>query len=61
MMAARYGQASVVRLLLEQGADPTLRNQQGLDAIDFARQIDREHVAEAIAQAIRDRQPRGRW
>ena len=61
MMAARYGEASVVNLLLEQGADPTLRNQQGLDAIDFAQQTDRNHVAEAIAQAIRARQPRGRW
>lgn len=61
MMAARYGEASVVDLLLAEGADPTLRNQQGLDAIDFARQTDRDHVAEAIAQAIRARQPRGRW
>jgi len=61
MMAARYGQARVVELLLAAGADPDLRNQQGLDAIDFARQIDRGHVAEAIAAAIRTRRPAGRW
>ncbi len=61
MMAARYGDARVVDLLLAQGADPMLRNQQGLDAIDFARQADRVRVAEAIAEAIRARQPRGRW
>lgn len=61
MMAARYGQARVVQLLLDAGADPGLRNQQGLDAIDFARQIDRAHVAEAIAAVIRAQRPPGRW
>lgn len=61
MMAARYGRAEVVRLLLEEGADPTLRNQLGLDAIDFARQVGRETIVELIAAAIRARQPRGQW
>jgi len=61
MLAARYGEERVVRLLLEAGADPGLRNQQGLDAIDFARQIDRTSVAETIAAAIRGLRPRGRW
>jgi uncharacterized protein len=61
MLAARYGEERVVRLLLEAGADPGLRNQQGLDAIDFARQVDRGGVAEAIAAAIRAQRPSGRW
>lgn len=61
MMAARYGREEVVRLLLEEGADPTLRNQQALDAIDFARQVSRQNVVELIAAAIRARQPRGTW
>lgn len=61
MMAARYGREEVVRLLLEEGADPTLRNQLGLDAIDFARQVGRDTIVEVIAAAIRARQPRGQW
>lgn len=61
MMAARYGHEDVVRLLLEEGADPTLRNQRGLDAIDFARSVGRDRMVELIAAAIRARQPRGTW
>jgi ankyrin repeat protein len=61
MMAARYGQSSVVELLLEEGADPSLRNQQGLDAVDFALQAGRDALANHIAKAIRSRQPSGRW
>ena len=37
MMAAHYGTPAAVKLLLEAGADPTLKNQLGLTAIDFAR------------------------
>lgn len=61
MMAAHYGHPRVVRLLLEEGADPLLKNEQGLSAIDFARRADRADAAEAIAAAIRARQPAGRW
>ncbi|WP_366519051.1 ankyrin repeat domain-containing protein, partial [Rhodoferax sp. OV413] len=38
MMAAMYGNASGVKLLLEAGADPTLKNDKDLSATDFARQ-----------------------
>ena len=41
MMAAQYGSPDVVKLLLEEGADPTLKNQQGLSAVDFAQRVKR--------------------
>lgn len=61
MMAAHYGNPGVVKLLLEEGADPLLKNQQGLSAIDFANRAQRAESAEIIAAFVRARQPRGRW
>jgi ankyrin repeat protein len=57
MMAARYGHIAVVKLLLEEGADPTLLNEQGLAALDFARGAERPDVAEVIGAAVRARTP----
>ena len=61
MMAAQYGTPSAVTLLLEAGADATLRNALGLSAIDFAQRGKRGDSAELIAAARRSQQPRGRW
>lgn len=61
MMAAHYGHPSVVKLLLEEGADPLLKNQQGLSAIDFATRAQRAESAEIIAAFVRAKQPQGRW
>ena len=61
MMAARYGSLATVKLLLQEGADPALRNQLGMTALAFAQQADRKDAAQAIAQAIRSRQPAGQW
>jgi hypothetical protein len=61
MMAARYGTDAAVKLLLEEGADPLLRNEQGLSAIDFARAATRLAAVELIAAQVRERQPAGRW
>ena len=61
MMAAHYGTPSAVKLLLEAGADPLLRNEQGLSAIDFAQRANRADSAEIIAAFIRGRQPKGTW
>ncbi|MBT9549292.1 MAG: ankyrin repeat domain-containing protein [Hydrogenophaga sp.] len=60
MMAAHYGYSDVVRLLLEEGADPSLRNEQGLTAVDFARRARRDDMAELLAAALRARQTKGR-
>ena len=59
MMAARYGHADLVPLLLAEGADPTLRNEKGMTAIDFARQTGRDDQASLIAAAIRMRNAKG--
>jgi len=61
MMAAHYGTPSAVKLLLESGADPLLKNQQDLSAIDFAQRANRADSAEIIAAFVRARQPRGKW
>ncbi len=61
MMAAHYGTPSAVKLLLEAGADPMLRNDLGLTAIDFAQRGNRKESAELIATFIRGRQPKGSW
>lgn len=61
MMAAKYGSPEAVKLLLEAGADPTLRNELGLSAVDFAQEAQRKDVAETIAAAIRARKPSGKW
>ena len=53
MLAAMYGHADAVRLLLEEGADPSLRNEQGLTAVDFARRADRGDLANQIAARMR--------
>lgn len=62
MMAAQYGSNESVLLLLDEGADPTLKNQLGLTAYDFAMRVSRMESAERIAAAIRRRQPNpGKW
>ena len=61
MMAAFYGTPSAVKLLLEAGADPMIKNDQSLTAIDFAHKANRPESAEIIAAFIRAKQPRGKW
>ena len=61
MMAAMYGNAYAVKLLLDAGADPTIKNSLGLTAIDFAQKADRKDSVELIAAAIRGALPKGSW
>ena len=61
MMAAHYGTPSAVKLLLESGADPTLKNNLGLSAIDFAHQANRLESAAIIGAFVRGRRPKESW
>lgn len=61
MMAARYGTPEVVKLLLEEGADPTLRNEQGLTALDFAIGAERRDATTLIGNALQARTSTGKW
>ena len=61
MMAAHYGTPAAVKLLLEAGADPSLKNQLGLSALDFATRANRRDAAELIAGSVRSAQPKGKW
>jgi uncharacterized protein len=61
MMAARYGRPDTVGLLLQAGADPHLRNEQGLTALDFAWQADRKDAAALIRRALRPSHLPSRW
>jgi len=61
MMAAHYGTPEAVKVLLDEGADPMLKNLQGLSAIDFANRAGRKESAELIAAFVRSRQPKGKW
>lgn len=61
MMAARYGSIDAVKLLLEGGADPLLKNDLGLTAIDFANSVQRTESANIIGAFIRAQRPKGSW
>ncbi len=61
MMAAHYGTPSAVKLLLEAGADPMLKNQLGLTALDFAHRANQLDSAAILSAFIRGKQPKGVW
>ena len=54
MMAARGGSVDAVNALLLGGADPTLKNQLGLSAADFARQNNNTDLAVALDASARE-------
>lgn len=64
MMASMYGTQAAVQLLLEEGADPLLKNQQGLTALQFAESANRPNAAtmlENAARKTRAQRPPGTW
>ncbi|MNR23243.1 Ankyrin repeats (3 copies) [compost metagenome] len=48
MMAARGGHIDTVKLLLDEGADLRLKNQQSMTAIDFAEQYNQKEIADGL-------------
>lgn len=52
MMAALYGTEDATKLLIKEGADPTVKNDQGMTAADFANGADRKALANDLAKAI---------
>lgn len=61
MMAAMYGSIDAVTVLLDAGADATLKNSLGLSAIDFAQRAKKPAVVEKIAAHLRTQKPAGDW
>ncbi len=61
MMAAHYGTPGAVKLLLEEGADVSLKNDLGLTAIDFAQNAKKQDSVDVISAFIRAQQPKGKW
>ena len=48
MMAAHYGTPMATKLLLEEGADPRLKNRLGISALEFARKANKPESAQYI-------------
>lgn len=56
MIAAREGHESTVQLLLDEGADATLKNSESLTAAQIALRADKPYIAAAIAAHLAARQ-----
>lgn len=62
MLAAQYSNEAMVKLLIAEGADVSLRNQQGLTAVDFARKSERDYMVQLLSTAVRANRPgKGKW
>ncbi len=61
MMASMYGTFAAVKLLVDEGADTGLKNEQGLTALDFAKRANRVDVETFLAKAMEAKRPKGAW
>lgn len=57
MMAAYYGGPKATKLLLEEGADPLLKNQKNLTALDFAYSGPHKEAYEYVQAFLRQMKP----
>ncbi len=55
MMAAYGGHIFTVKLLLNEGADPTLRNDRGLSALDLAAHANHKDIVEGLTFQLKKR------
>jgi ankyrin repeat protein len=53
MMAAWGGRIMTVKLLLDEGADATLKNEKGLSAIDYALDNNHKDIAEGLTHRLK--------
>ncbi|PUA18501.1 ankyrin repeat domain-containing protein [Glaciimonas sp. PCH181] len=53
MMAARAGQILTVKLLLDSGADATLKNDVGMTAIDFAKKFEHQDIVDGLTHRLK--------
>jgi len=53
MMAARGGHILTVKLLLDEGADATLKNELGMNAIDFAAKYEFRDIADGLTSRLK--------
>lgn len=53
MMAAWRGHIMTVKLLHDEGADATLKNEHGMTAIDFAEQFQHKDIAEGLTYRLK--------
>lgn len=61
MMASLYASPESVQLLLDQGADPLLKNEQGLTALQFAERGKRVDAIALLSKTMRAQRPPGQW
>lgn len=54
MMAAQYGTAQAVKLLIEEGADITLKNEVGMTALDFSRLGESRASFDVLTEALKN-------
>lgn len=55
MMAARGGHVAAIQLLIDEGADPMLKNELGLNVADFARAQGHDELAKQLDAILRRR------
>jgi ankyrin repeat protein len=52
MIAARYGHTELLRLILEHGANPQLKDNVGKTALDWAANSEQKEAIEILRQAV---------